>query len=183
MTAKSRESARETISRKTISFRWIYIILPLAILILSVVLTAYFYHLLPGEVAYHFEDGSPDKWMSRGAIIAWMLTPQVFFVLLAAGIVWGITILSSRYRQEVNIAVKRVLSLMGNMVALPQIILSFAMLDIFSYNSYQIRIMPLWVFALIVMVLGGIILGVFFAMTIRQVGGYGVKITRSDSDD
>ena len=58
---------------------------------------------------------------------------------------------------------------MGNMVALPQIILSFAMLDIFSYNAYQTRIMPLWIFALIVMVLGGIVLGVFFFSVIRRV--------------
>ncbi len=60
---------------------------------------------------------------------------------------------------------------MGNMVALPQIILCFAMLDIFSYNSYQIHIMPLWVFALIIMGLGGIILGVFFIRAIQQAWG------------
>ena len=58
---------------------------------------------------------------------------------------------------------------MGNMVALPQIILGFAMLDIFLYNAYQIDILPLWIFALIVLVLGGIILGVFFIiLVIRQ---------------
>ena len=60
---------------------------------------------------------------------------------------------------------------MGNMVALPQIILCFAMLDIFSYNSYQMHIMPLWVFALIIMGLGGIILGIFFIRAIRRGWG------------
>ncbi len=57
---------------------------------------------------------------------------------------------------------------MGNMIALPQIILGFAMLRIFIYNSYQIQIMPLWTFALIIMVLGGIILGIFFIRAIKQ---------------
>ena len=60
---------------------------------------------------------------------------------------------------------------MGNMIVLPQIILCFAMLDIFSYNSYQIHLMPLWVFALIVMGLGGMALGIFFILAIRGVSG------------
>ena len=60
---------------------------------------------------------------------------------------------------------------MGNMIALPQVILCFAMLDIFSYNSYQIRLMPLWVFALIVMGLGTIISGIFFMWGLRQFLG------------
>jgi len=42
------------------------------------------------------------------------------------------------------------------------------MLDVFLYNAYQIRLIPLWVFALIIMVLGAIILGIFFIQTIRQ---------------
>ncbi len=109
--------------------------------------------------------------MSRGAIIAWMITPQFFFALLAGTIVWGTIKLSAQFRQTVSTGVEKILSLMGNMIALPQIILGFAMLDIFSYNSYQIHLMPLWIFALIVMGLGGIILGIFFILAIRGVLG------------
>ena len=163
------------------SFRWKYILLPVIILFLSIVITACFYHLLPGEVAYHFEDGAPDRWMSRGAIIAWLLTPQLFFTLLAGAIVWGVARLSARSWQAANNTVKTVLSLMGNMVALPQLILSFAMLDIFSYNAYKIHLMPLWAFALLVMVLGAIVLGIFFVQTIRRLQAT-VKATRSDSN-
>jgi len=161
-----------------IAFRWRYIALPVSVFLLSLILTAYFYHLLPGEVAYHFQDGSPDRWMSRGAIIAWMLTPQFFLALLAAAIIWGITKLSTYFRQTVSRGVERILSLMGNMIVLPQIILGFAMLDIFSYNAYQIHLMPLWVFALLVMGIGGIILGVFFILAIRQVRGTSQGSTR-----
>jgi len=153
----------------TITFRWRYIALPVSVFLLSLILTAYFYNLLPGEVAYHFQDGSPDRWMSRGAIIAWMLTPQFFLALLAGAIIWGITKLNSHFRQTASRGVERILSLMGNMLVLTQIILGFAMLDIFSYNAYQIHLMPLWVFALIVMGIGGIILGVFFILAIRRV--------------
>jgi len=77
--------------------------------------------------------------------------------------------MNTRLQQVESTIARKILSLMGNMVALPQIILGFAMLDIFLYNAYQIDIMPLWIFAVIVLVLGGIILGVFFIiLVIRQ---------------
>ena len=158
-----------TITEKKLSFHWTYIVLPAAILLLSIVLAACFYHLLPPEVAYHFTDGSPDRWMDRGAIIAWLIIPQFVFVLLVLAVIASITMLSTRFRQAENAPVTKVLSIMGNMVALPQIILIFAMLDIFLYNAYRIHLIPLWIFALIVMVLGGIILGVIFIQALRQI--------------
>jgi uncharacterized membrane protein len=158
-----------TSSEKKIAFRWTYIVLPLAILILSVILTVSFYGLLPLEVAYHFEDGTPDQWMSRGAIIAWLIIPQLFLVLIGIVISGGTTILSARFQPTENTSTSKVLPIMGNMVALPQIILIFAMLDIFLYNAYQIHLLPLWIFALIVIVLGSIVLGIFFIQALRQM--------------
>ncbi|GAI33928.1 unnamed protein product, partial [marine sediment metagenome] len=117
-----KEPSREATSKTTILFRWRYIALPAAILLLSIILAGYFYHLLPNEVAYHFKDGSPDKWMNRGAIIAWMLTPQFLFALLAGVIVRGITKLSSRFQPTASHRVENILSIMGNMIALPQIV-------------------------------------------------------------
>ena len=156
------ESANKTTSEKSISFRWTYIVLPAAILLISIILAACFYRLLPPEVAYRFEGGSPDSWMGRGAIIAWMIVPQFALVFIGITISGGTTILSTRLLQTESIQVRKVFAIMGNMVALPQIILTFAMLDIFLYNAYRIHLMPLWIFALMVMVLGGIILGIFF---------------------
>ena len=120
-------------SEKTLPFRWTYMILPIAILLICIVLTVFFYRLLPAEMAYSFQPDSPDNWSSRGGVIAWTLTPQFFFVLLAAAIVQGVIKLSARFMQLDNIRTfpGKVLSLMGNMVALPQLILAFAMLDIF----------------------------------------------------
>jgi hypothetical protein len=156
-------------SENKITFRWIYIGLPAVILLLSIVLAACFYGLLPPEIAYHFQDGSPDSWMNRGAIIAWLVIPQFFLVFIGVAISGGTTILSRHSRQTENTQLRRALVIMGNMVALPQIILTFAMLDIFLYNAYQIHLMPLWVFALIVILLGSIILGIFFIQALRQV--------------
>ncbi len=103
----------------------------------------------------------------------WLLVPQLLFTLVAGAINLGITKLGILSKQPGSAWVKPegILSLMGNMVALPQIILCFAMLDIFSYNAYQIHIMPLWVFALIIMGLWGIILGIFLILAIRRAWG------------
>jgi len=171
---KHRQPTKEIITAETLPFRWNYIILPLAIFALAIILTAYFYHQLPTEVAYHFKlDGSPDRWLSRGMVTLWLLVPQLLLALVATAITWGITKLGvlSRQAESAWIKPEGILSLMGNMVALPQIILCFAMLDIFSYNAYQMHIMPLWIFALIIMGLGGIILGIFFIIAIRRAWG------------
>jgi hypothetical protein len=101
----------------------------------------------------------------------WALLPQFLLTLLTLAVAWGITKLSSTFKQMegFGIDLDTVALAMGNMIALPQAILFFAMLDIFSYNSYDIRILPLWVIALIIMALGAVILGIFFIRSIRQV--------------
>ena len=156
---------------KTISFRWTYIVLPLAVLIISIALTAFFYRLLPAELAYSFKPGAPDNVTGRGAVLAWTLAPQFFFALSAAAIVFGVSKLGKRFREADGSWIKpgKILSLMGNMLALPQAVLAFAMLDIFVYNTYQTHLMPLWVFALIIMAMGGFYLGVFFVQALIGV--------------
>jgi len=155
-------------------FRWVFIVLPLVLLLLSLILTAIFYQQLPDRVAYHFQDSLPDKWLGRGAFITWLLIPQVFFTLLAF-IVVRVVLLSARYWPTDNTPMKRILPVMGNMVALPQIIITFTMLDIFLYNAYQVKLVPVWVFALAIMILGVVVLGVFFVQTIRQARRQHVK--------
>ena len=166
--AKSKEPAKET-ATQTLSFRWNYIILPLVFLSLSIILSACFYHLLPTEVAYHFKlDGTPDKWLNREVTIIWVLIPQLLLTLLAGGITWGVTKLGNFFGQTETTWIKpeRIVSLMGNMVALPQLIVFFAMLNIFSYNSYQIHLIPMWIVLLITLGLATIALMVFLAFIV-----------------
>jgi len=168
-TAKSKRAAKETTTAEALTFRWGYIILPVAIFLLSILLSAYFYHLLPTEVATHFKlDGTPDKWLSREMTMVWVLTPQLFLTLLAVAITWGITKLGIQARQTGSTGIKPegILSVMGNIIALPQFIVGFAMLDIFSYNSYQTHIMPMWLFLLIILGLTTTGLGLFLALII-----------------
>ena len=180
---KSRESSQE--SGESLTFRWNYIILPLVILFLSIVIITYFYHQLPAEVAYHFQpDGSPDKWFSREMTIPLMLAPQFLLTLLAGGITWGITKLGILFRQPGSTGLKpeTIISFMGNIIAMPQIILCFAMLNIFSYNAYQTQLMSIWVFALIIMVVGGIIIGIFFIQTIRRAWAINQALAPPNND-
>jgi len=166
------------------TFRWRYIILPLAILALAMGLVAFFYRLLPAEVAYLFRlDGAPAKWLGREMLIVGMLVPQLLLTLLAAALTWGIGRLNALFRQQENALVKpeSVLFVMGNMIALPQLVLCFAMLDIFSYNAYEIHLIPLWTFALIVMGLGAIALGLFFIQVMFRVWAVSRKITQQKS--
>jgi hypothetical protein len=106
-----------------------------------------------------------------------MLLPQVFFTLLAF-IVVRVVMTSGRYWQVDNSPLLKILPVMGNMLGLPQLILTFTMLNIFLYNAYEIRLIPVWVFAIIVMVLGVAVLGLFFIQIIRQARRNRSKIPR-----
>jgi uncharacterized membrane protein len=158
---------KASIPENKITFRWTYIVLPLAFLLLSLVLAVVFYQKLPVQLAYHFQGNQPDRWLSRGALLAWMLLPQLCFTLLAF-IVVRVVMLSARYWPADILSMARILPVMGNMIALPQIILVFTMLDIFLYNAYEIRLIPVWLFALIIMIAGAAILGYLFMKLVRQ---------------
>ncbi len=171
---KSKKPIKQTTTGAALAFHWNYIILPVVILFLSIILAAYFYHLLPVELAYRFKpDGSPERWLGRGVIILWMLLPQLLLTLVAGALTWGITKLSALFRQPERALIQpeRILLFMGNMIVMPQIVLCFAMLDIFGYNSYHVHIMTLWVFALIIMGAGGIVLGIIAARAMRRAWG------------
>jgi uncharacterized membrane protein len=145
-------------------FRRRYVALPVGILIFSLALSVIFYGLLPDEIAYRFKlDGSPESFLSRGNAVVIMMTIQLLLALVAVGIVWMTTRLRSLTvnRESLWVQPEKLLLLMGNMPAIPQLILAFALADIFSYNAYDTHIMPFWLFALIILVLGAVVIGIF----------------------
>jgi len=165
------------LTENKIRLRWTYVVLPVSLFVISIILAACFYPLLPDEIAYHFQNDSPDKWLSRGTFLGWMIVPQVFFTILAIIIV-RITMLTSRYLPQYRSPLPGLLPIMGNMVALPQIILIFAMLDFFLYNAYQIKLVPLWVFTLIVLVLGAVVLIILFIRALRRYRQERINVRR-----
>jgi small-conductance mechanosensitive channel len=132
-------------------------------------LSAYFYHLLPAEVAVHFENGLPDGFLSQQSALVLALLPQILLAVVALALAFVVSRLVSRsWPEGTRTNPKTIVAVMGNMIALPQIIFGFAMADIFVYNAYQIHLPFLWIFAVVIMVAGGVIIGVAFARARRR---------------
>ncbi len=169
--SRRQKTGKEPATKPTapgLTFRWKYIFLPVAILFLAIILAASFYSFLPAEVAYRFNfDGSPKGWLGRGLAILLLLTPQFLLALIALAITRGTARFSRSAHTESTARAERILLLMGNMVALPQLVVGFVMIDVFSYNIYNMHLLPVWLFALIVMALGGIIMTILFLRTTK----------------
>lgn len=168
--ATSKRNPNDKKETVELTFHWKYILLPLAILLLMAALTVIFYPRLTDEVAYRFDmSGLPVSWLDRGVILLLALLPQFILFIIAIAITWGVT-RAGRSVGQIASALKpeRLLMLMSNIVALPQIIFGFVMLDVFIYNVSNNHIMPLWLFALIIMIIGGIILAIFFVQAFKR---------------
>jgi hypothetical protein len=144
-----------------------YIALPVMLFLLALLLAVLMIALLPPEIAYNFRISAPDSRAALTAFLAGTLAPQLFLAALAWLIVWGMLKLSRRFRQAESRTINRLLTIMGNMVALPQLILVFAMLDVFLYNASGAHLMPLWLFAAVVMTAGVFVLGAIFLQALQ----------------
>ena len=143
---------------------------PLAVLLLVIGVAAYFYHLLPPEVAVRFTAGEPSSWLSPLMTLVLAILPQILLAAVAVILALVMTRLASRFwpREGTRTNPKTIVALMGNMIALPQIVFGFAMADIFVYNAYQMRLPPLWIFAIVFIVVGGIAIGAVFVRAIMR---------------
>jgi uncharacterized membrane protein len=170
-------------TRNNIAFRWTYIVLPGAVLLIALVLAAVFYGQLPQETAYRFSGGVPVSWLDRGGVLAWALGLQFVFFLLSLAITFLVTGASRRMQLTETPLIRTLFTIIGNVVALPQIIISYAMVDIILYNVYVKALPPLWAFALLVMLAGGIVLAALFARAFAQSRKLKAKnISGSESD-
>jgi len=151
-------------------FRWRYIAAPVVLLLLFVILSAIFYPRLPAEVGYQFRpDGTAGKLLSREMAMVLMLVPQLFLALLALFITKKMARMEifSGQQQILGIKPQKILTIVGNLGALPQLILRFTIFDIFSYNACQVHIMPVWV-AILVLALSAVVLGAVFVIFVYR---------------
>jgi hypothetical protein len=147
--------------------RWTHIALPAAILVISIVTAVIFYSRVSPTVAYHFHNGTPDRWMSRGVFLGWMIAPQILFTFLGFSLT-RILMLGSKYVSLEETPIARLLPVMGNMVVLPQIILFLAMLEFFLFNVYSIKPVPFWIIAAAILAAGAAVLAILFARIMQQ---------------
>jgi uncharacterized membrane protein len=168
---------------ESVRFRWTYIALPAAVLVIAVIIAAVFYSRLPAETAYRFSGGLPVSWVSRGGFTAWAIGLQLVFALLSLAVTLFIITAVRRLQLAESRLNRTLFAIIGNIMALPQIIAVYATLHILLYNIYEKALPPLWIFAVAVMAAGGIILAVFFARAIAQSNKLKTKnITGSKSD-
>jgi uncharacterized membrane protein len=163
----STELPKENTPQKTAS-PWKYIVLPVGALIISLILAAVFYGRLPQDIAYRFSGGVVVSQVNRGAFVGWLLALQVVLTIISAAIVLVATSAFRRLRVTESQVLRTVFGLMGNMLGLPMIMILYAMLGIFIYNTSGHALPALWGFALVVLVAGGIILAVLFARAFAQ---------------
>jgi uncharacterized membrane protein len=148
--------------QKNVTFHWSYIMLPAAVLLFTLVFVAVFYGRLPGELAYSFSAGEPDRLMDRGSVLVWALVLQFVFTILSLAITLIVTFAVSRMDLSETPQTRRLFAIIGNVLVLPQIIIAYATVDIFLYNIYEIRLMPVFTFAVGVMVVGALTLATVF---------------------
>ena len=168
---QTEKATREAVAR--LPFRWRYIVAPIVLLLLFVILSAVFYPHLPAEVGYQFRpDGTAGSFLSREMAMVLMLVPQLFLALLAGFITMGMTRMGmlSGETDILGLKPQKILAIVGNLGALPQLILGFTIFDIFSYNAYQVHIMPVWV-AVLVLALSAVVLGAVFVIFVYRARG------------
>ncbi len=140
------------------------IYLPLGVLALSVVLILIFAPQLSQSIAYRFgSGGAPIAYTGKALFITLVLGGQLFLVL--GGWLVGFSVdrvARSQLTPASRVRVNRIAGVIANFVVLPQLFIAFIMADLFSYNVSSVHLMPIWLFAVIVMVTGMIIISFFF---------------------
>jgi uncharacterized membrane protein len=153
-----------TPAKTGMTFEWKYITLPLIIFFISVIIAAIFFPQLPEQVAYRFSsEGTAESWMSRIGITATMIGLQFFIIALVILVVRVIVNFGKAIEQTAsNFNPDRFMLLIGNIAALPQLVLAIVMFDIFSFNITEKHVLSIWLIILILAIIGAIILTVFF---------------------
>jgi hypothetical protein len=170
--AKTDDTSKATIKAEMkTGVRWSYFFLPAAILIVSVIITVYFYGKLPDAVVWHL-NAADSPTISRFQIALWAIVPQILLTLLAMAITYGATKISNLFGQlsESGIKLNTVLMVMSNMVVIPQLVLIIAMIRIFSYNAFGKQISFIWWVSLAIILAGVVFLTIFFIRLIRKMG-------------
>jgi hypothetical protein len=151
--------------------RWSYFMVPVLILVISIVITVFFYGKLNPTVNLRPGSDSAAN-ISRAMAVLWAIIPQMLMTLIAMVITWGAGKISALFSSTADAGVKQlesVLFVMSNMVVIPQLILLVAMINIFSYNSFQTHVSFVWWVSLAVIFAGITLLSVFFVRTLQKM--------------
>ncbi len=116
---------------------------------------------LSPEPAFRFDSaGNPVSYGAKTSIVIISLIVQLIFVAISwsAGKIVTAFINRLGMPESSGQQSQKVISISSNMIMLPQLIAAFISLDIFIYDVYSFHLLPVWAFAAITMVIGGILI-------------------------
>ena len=148
-----------------LKFRLSFIALPLVCLALTIVLSAIFYSQLPDTVNYRFDlkgDPSGDP-IAKASLIFLMVGIQALFAVvayMATSAIGRVQLLRDNV-DKFWFSPTRLLALMGNMPAVIQAIMAYVFIDAIIYAKRADHFIPLWIFSVGTLLVGGIIILIF----------------------
>ncbi len=147
-------------------FRLRYAALPLLAFAVSAILAAWLGPRLTADAAFNFGGGdTPAGYFSRGAVLGITLGLQVAIALPVIAVSWvTLRLRGGQADGEDTVKLDRVLLLVTNLVALPQLLLLFALAEILSYNIYGAHLLPGWAFGAVVLFTGAVFLALLFRL-------------------
>jgi uncharacterized membrane protein len=163
-TRAASEAAAKTPVQTGLSFEWKYVTLPMIIFITSIIIAAMFFFQLPDQIAYRFtSEGTAESWMGRVNVTAIMLGLQFVIIAMVLLVIKTIIGFAKTIEQSSpGFNPDRFMLLIGNIAALPQLVLAVIMFDIFSFNVVEKHVLSIWLLILIMAISGAVILSVFF---------------------
>ncbi|AKG53733.1 hypothetical protein DGWBC_1078 [Dehalogenimonas sp. WBC-2] len=148
-----------------LKFRLSFIILPLIITLLTAILSVIFFNRLPEAVYYRFDTGGVPSGnaVTKGTFLIMMVGIQGILLAVAYFATASISRVQT-FRDNVGnfwFNPTRLLTLMGNMPAIIQFIIGYVLIDAIVYALQSDHLMPLWLFAVITLVIGAILILIF----------------------
>jgi uncharacterized membrane protein len=148
-----------------LKFRLGFIALPLICLLLTIIISAIFYGQLPDRVYFRFDlNGNPSgDPTAKASLILLMVGIQALFTFIAfqtTSALGRIQVLRDNV-DKFLFSPTRLLALMGNMPAIIQAILAYVLIDAIVYAKNANHVIPLWIFAVATLVIGGAIVLIY----------------------
>jgi len=146
-------------------FHMSYVITPITLAIVCLIVAAAFVAFLPSPLAFRFtSNGAVHMSMNTYIFTGLMIVGQIICALAA----WAIanTIIrmgrNAFKSSQPQVPLGAYISLMANMVLLPQLILAYIMLDAFIYGVWTRHLIPVGVFSILTIAIGSLVLITMF---------------------
>jgi hypothetical protein len=160
-------------------FRLGYVITPAILCAASIVTALAFAAYLPPRLAFRFDsNGAPAMYMSKYAFIIIMVTAQVLCAAAAYGIAEVVVRMgkSAFQTSAPQFRLEGMVSLMCNMILLPQIILAYIMADAFIYGAWSGHLFPIGIFSILTIAIGSlVIIAVFIRILTKARDAFNMR--------